>query len=36
MVFAGPEGSYKEDVEGIATVKLFATNVAKLINKIKD
>lgn len=36
MVFAGPEGSYKEDAEGIATVKLFATNVAKLINKIKD
>lgn len=36
MVFAGPKGAYKDDEDGIATIKLFANNVAKLINKIKD
>lgn len=36
MVFAGPEGTAYEDEEGIATIKLFGENVAKLINKIKD
>ncbi len=36
MVFAGAEGSFTEDTEGVATVKRFASNVAKLINKIKD
>ena len=36
MVFAGPEGSYKEDIEGIETIRLFGKNVANLIKKIKD
>ena len=35
MVTAGPEGTALEDEEGIETVRLFGTNVAKLINKIK-
>lgn len=36
MVTAGPEGTALEDEEGIETVRLFGTNVAKLINKIKE
>ena len=36
MVTAGPEGTALEDTEGIETVRLFGTNVAKLINKIKE
>lgn len=35
MVFAGEEGSFVNDEEGIQTVKRFSFNVAKLINKIK-
>jgi len=36
MVIAGPEGTAKEDIEGIETIKLFGENVAKLIKKIKN
>ncbi|MDR0912031.1 MAG: flavodoxin family protein [Methanobrevibacter sp.] len=36
MVFAHAEGTAMEDEEGIATIKLFGENVAKLIQKIKD
>ncbi len=36
IVFAGPEGTAYEDKEGINTIKLFGSNVAKLIKKIKD
>ena len=36
MVIGGPEGTALDDEEGIATIKLFGANVAKLINKIKD
>ena len=36
MVTAGPEGTALEDEEGIETVRLFGTNVAKLIKKIKE
>lgn len=36
MVIAGPEGTALEDEEGIETVRLFGTNVAKLIHKIKE
>lgn len=36
MVFAGSEGTALDDEEGIATIKLFGANVAKLIKKIKD
>ena len=36
MVTAGPEGTALEDVEGIETVRLFGSNVAKLIKKIKE
>lgn len=36
LIFAGPEGSAKEDVEGVETIKLFSENVAKLINKINS
>ncbi|MCQ2976687.1 MAG: flavodoxin family protein [archaeon] len=36
MVFAGPEGSAKEDEEGMTTIKIFGENVGKLINKIKE
>lgn len=36
MVIAGSEGTYIDDEEGIKTIELFANNVAKLINKIKD
>ena len=35
MVFAGAEGTSKEDVEGIETVKLFGENVANIIKKIR-
>lgn len=36
IVFAGKEeGSAREDVEGIENMKKFATNVAKLIKKLK-
>ena len=36
MVTAGPEGTALEDTEGIDTIRLFGTNVAKLIKKIKE
>ncbi len=36
MVTAGPEGTALEDTEGIETIRLFGTNVAKLIKKIKE
>ena len=36
MVFALEEGTANGDEEGIGTIKLFAENVAKLINKIRD
>lgn len=36
MVFAGPEETALEDEEGIDTIKLFGSNVGKLINKIND
>lgn len=36
MVFAGPEGTALEDEEGIATVRLFGQNVAKIIKKLND
>lgn len=35
MVFAGPEGTALNDEEGIATIKLFSENVAKVIKKLK-
>lgn len=35
MVFAGEEGSFTEDKEGLDTVKRFSSNLAKLITKIK-
>lgn len=35
MVFAGPEGTALNDEEGIATIKLFGENVAKVIKKLK-
>lgn len=36
MVFAGPEGTALDDEEGIATVRLFGQNVAKIIKKLND
>ena len=36
MVFALKEGTASKDEEGVATIKLFGKNVAKLIQKIKD
>ena len=36
MVFAGPEGTALNDDEGIATIRLFGENVAKIIKKLGD
>jgi len=36
MVFALEEGTASADAEGIGTIKKFATNVAKLIKKVRD
>ena len=36
MVFAGPEGTALDDEEGIATIKLFGQNVARIIKKLVD
>ena len=36
MVFAGPEGTALDDGEGIATIKLFGQNVARIIKKLVD
>ncbi len=35
MVFAGPEGTALNDDEGIATIRLFGENVAKIIKKLE-
>ena len=35
MIFAGEEDTALEDAEGIQTIKLFASNVANIIKKIK-
>jgi multimeric flavodoxin WrbA len=36
IVFAFEEGTAKTDEEGMATIKLFSENLAKLIKKIRD
>lgn len=36
MVIAGAEGTALEDTEGIETIKLFGSNVAKIIRKVRD